>query len=439
MIGKMKYLLLLIALTLLSGCGMRTVEELYTPPKRSAEYEELQSAIDFALSDLEYCAPLTGEHQQSVQMTDLDGDGQAEYLLFARGASDTPLCILIFVPTESGYVLRQSLECSGMAFEAVEYVDIDGKPGMELVVGCRVSDQIPRSLAVYSFAGGNVRQLMTANYSKFVSCDLDENDLSELMVIIPGASESAQASAVLCSWNGSDMVRSDEVGMSGTAEDIKRIMVGSLTGGVPGVYVASSAAGSSIITDIFAMRDGSFTNVSISGESGTSAQTLRNDCVYAQDIDGDGVIELPHLMDRIGVGGSSTTDGHVICWYAMDVQGQTRDKMYTFHNIADGWYLQLADEWAKNTTVRHKNDAFVFSVWDGARTRKETIYSVYVLTGPDREKEAARTGRFLLYRGDDVLYAGKLGSAAGEYDITSGSLTDSFQLIFQDWKTGETE
>ena len=57
------------------------------------------------------------------------------------------------------------------------------------------------------------------------------------------------------------------------------------------MYVASSADGKTIITDIFAIKSGEFTNISFSNESGTSVRTLRNYYVYADDIDMDGVVE----------------------------------------------------------------------------------------------------------------------------------------------------
>ena len=96
---KKKCLLLfaaLLAALLLSGCAMRTIDELYAPPKRSEEYSRLQSAIDIAMAGLEYSAPLTGENQQAVQMADLNGDSVEEYLLFAKGDSEYPLRILVF-------------------------------------------------------------------------------------------------------------------------------------------------------------------------------------------------------------------------------------------------------------------------------------------------------------------------------------------------------
>ena len=80
-------ILLLAVLTALSvaGCGMRTVDEMYCLPKRTEEDSQLQQAIDNAMSELDYSAPVSGEHQQSVQMADLDGDRKQEYLVFTKG------------------------------------------------------------------------------------------------------------------------------------------------------------------------------------------------------------------------------------------------------------------------------------------------------------------------------------------------------------------
>ena len=77
--------LALLMAMLLGGCAMRTVEDMYRVPRRSEDYNNLQSAIDSAMTGLEYAAPVSGENQQTVQMADLDGDGMQEYLLFARG------------------------------------------------------------------------------------------------------------------------------------------------------------------------------------------------------------------------------------------------------------------------------------------------------------------------------------------------------------------
>ena len=72
---------------------------------------------------------------------------------------------------------------------------MDNAPGYELVVGRQLSDQVLRSVSVYSFSSGSAEQLMMVGYSKFITCDLNDDGCSELMVILPGESETGTGSA----------------------------------------------------------------------------------------------------------------------------------------------------------------------------------------------------------------------------------------------------
>lgn len=430
-------LMLLTAILLLSGCAMQTVDQMYCLPRRSADYDNLQSAIETAMIDLQYSAPTSGENQQTVQLVDLTGDGELEYLLFARANSDSPLRILIFQKDTQGYSLMTTIECLGSGFERVEYVDIDGEPGAELVVGRRVSEQVMGAVSVYSFSGGEIRQLMSSNYSKFLSCDLDGDDRGELLILNSGEGEQDRGAAVLYSFCGDKMTRSREVELSEPAACIKRIMAGSLYGGTPAVYVASSADGSSIVTDILAMKDGTFANISFSNESGTSVKTLRNYYIYAEDIDDDGVLELPCLITMASARPSPTGENPcLIRWFSMDLDGNEVDKMYTFHNFASGWYLELDNEIVTRICVEETGDACVFSIREDEEIRE--VFRICALTGEDRDSAAVENNRFVLHRTDSVIYVGKLEGASASYGITEDDLISSFRLIQQDWKTGET-
>ncbi len=125
-----KMLLLLVAtVTLLSGCSMRTVGEMYRIPKRSKEYNNLQTVIDNAMSGLVYSAPLSGENRQTIQMADLDGDGVQEYLLFAKSkdSAESPLKILVFTKEEDTFVHKSTISGNGAAFDQVEYAQMDNR------------------------------------------------------------------------------------------------------------------------------------------------------------------------------------------------------------------------------------------------------------------------------------------------------------------------
>ncbi len=437
---KITMLLLTLASLLLTGCAMRTVEEMYALPRRSEEFSQLQSAIDAAMANLTYCAPTSGDNQQTVQTADLNGDGLDEYLVFAIGNSDRPLQVLIFTQEENGTCsLAEVISSNGTAFEQVEYVNFDEKPGLELVVGRQVSDQVLRNVSVYSFASGSAEQLFTIGYSRYMTCDLDSNGRSEVMVLRPGESEAQRGMAVLYSYQAGKTVRSVETELSQDPSHIRRIQAGKLYGGKPAIYVASAVDDNAIVTDIFTIRGRHFENISYSGETHTSVQTLCNFYVYAEDIDSDGVLELPNAIPMEAMSpwreGDQTS---LLRWFSMDPEGQEVDKLYTFHDFLGGWYVQLNDQWAQRVTVEQWGDSFTFYVWDEDYITAAEIFNIYILTGSNRDEEAQVGGRFPLYRAEGVAYAARLGGDAPLYSITKENLNTSFHLIRQDWRTGES-
>lgn len=435
----MKIIFVLLALLLLSGCATRTVDELYCLPKRSEEYKNLQSAIDSVMGDLSYCAPLSGEHLQTVQMADLDGDGVDEYLLFAKGATDKPLHILIFREVEGQYILSDTILSAGAAFDVVEYARVDDTPGYELIVGHRVSEQVQRSVVVYQFVDGKAVSLLNANYTKFVPCDLNADGRTGLLVLRPGENSEQNGVAEVYAYLNGTMERSNQAGMSEPVEKIKRIITGKLHGGYPAVYVASAVDESAIITDVFTLVENRFQNISFSNDSGTSVQTLRNYYVYADDIDEDGVVELPDLINmHIPPGTNATSMQYLIRWYAMTTGGKEIEKKYTFHNFQGGWYLTLGSQWAHRVAVVQQGNTYEFYLWDELFQSSQKMMTVYVLTGEKREAQAATNNRFVLHRSDTVIYAANLEVASASCGITQDSLIKSFYLIQQHWKNGET-
>ena len=84
-------LLLAALLFCLSGCYSGNIDQFFSLPMASEEYRQLQSLIDEELaSGSEYAAPTHGSYRQSVQLSDVDGDGADEALAFFRDAAKNP-------------------------------------------------------------------------------------------------------------------------------------------------------------------------------------------------------------------------------------------------------------------------------------------------------------------------------------------------------------
>ena len=434
----LRIILMVFAVLLFSGCSMRTTEQMYAFPKRSQAYNNLQSVIDGAMSGLQYCPPLSGENQQTVQMADLDGDTKQEYLLFAKGSQSMPLRILIFREEKGVYSHIETIECNGSSFDSVEYVQMDDKPGMELIVGKQVSDQILRSVSVYTFSSGRAELLTSVNYTKFLTMDMDRDGHSELFVIRPGQSETDNGIVALYRVIDGAVERSNEVNMSRPSDQLKRMISGRLHSGESAVYIASTVDSTAIITDVFAVVDGTLMNITLSNESGTSVQTIRNYYVYADDIDDDGVVELPDLISMILMDNLVSADRQdLIRWYAMTADGSEVEKRYTYHNFVSGWYLELDKQWASRVAVRNMGYQYEFYIWNEDLQVVDKIASVFVLTGANRNEQTSENQRFILHKTDSVTYAATLWEGAEKYGITINDFIDRFHLIQHDWKTGE--
>lgn len=420
---------------LLTGCGARTIDEMYCLPRRSERNNNLRTAIEASMSGRVYAAPVSGSNQESVQTADLDGDGKEEYVVFTKVLQDDSLQILLFNQMDDEkYELWETIVCKGASIEQVQYADIDDKPGCELIVGTQLNEKVTKTVSLYSFASGQTTKIKSMIYIKFVVCDLDRNGRSELMVIQNGEAEADSGSVRLYSYSDGNVVGSVEAKLSVPPEHIRRIAVNKLDSGEPAVYVASASNENAVITDIFALRDETFSNISQSTDLGTSMQTLRNYFIYAEDLNNDGILELPSLLSMM----YNTTEQNLIRWFTIDINGRETDKLYTFHNIEDGWYIQLDGQWIDRFAAEKNETIYSFYMWNNSYGTAVPVFTVYTLTGKDRDIQAQEQNRFPLYRGEDVVYAAKLESGSAIYGMTESYLRSNFHLIRQDWKMTES-
>lgn len=433
---KIMLCLCVFALIFLAGCSVTTVEEMYALPKRTDAYHDLQTVIDKAMSGLSYSAPVSGEYQQVVQMADLDGDNVQEYLLFAKGGTDAPLQILVFQKQEDEFVHADTVTHTGSDFVQVEYAQMDDRPGVEVVVGCQISNQLLRTAAVYSFNKGHMEQRMTASYTRFLTADLDQDGLAELFLLHPGEEAADNGVAEVYEIENGVMERSNEVSMSQSVDKLKRIITGKLHDVEAGVYVGSAVDENSLVTDVFIYKDGKLTNVVSANESGTNVRTLRNYYVYADDIDNDGIVELPDLKPMLPL--QEVQDRYdLIRWYAMASDGAEILKAYTYHNFVGGWYMTLDERYADDISVYSEGNFHQFHIWSDGQQEPKKLMTIYTLTGQSREEQARAEGYIVLQKTDTVIYAAKLEPEAEKYGITQESVIHNFHLIQQAWKTGE--
>lgn len=431
--------LLPIVMLCLSGCLVKLPEELYALPQQSEAYYDLQDHIDQVIhGDTVYCAPVSGENRQPLQMKDLDGDGQQEAIVFAKGTGEKPLKIYIFARSNDTFSLVSVIEGDGTSFESVRYAQVDGSPGLEIIVGRSINDQVFKALSVYSFQGNSSVELMSSNYSAYTTTDLDGDGRTDLF-LIRFDSEMQTGTAELYRYNSGVMVREPELPLTQRVTSIKRITTGYMEEGVPAVFVAGALDENTLVTDVFAFQNGSLQNIANATDASGSL-TVRNYYAYGADIDNDGLIELPEV-ETLPQDTQENESFRLIHWYNLCLDGTKAYKMLTYHDYSYGFYLELEESWSGKVTITldesvEEGTAYAFSRWNRTTKTEEEIFTIYLFTGDHAAELAESDGRFYLAEKNEVTYAASLGSSRWAEDLTEQDLVDRFHFILEDWNSG---
>ena len=120
-------------------------------------------------------------------------------------------------------------------------------------------------------------------------------------------------------------------------------------------------------------------------------------------------------------------------WTLKDMDGKEIPKMYTFHNVENGWYLLLdvSTEVAQRIAVERDGNSLRFYIWE---EEAKPLFTLNAYTGNDRNQAAQANNQFVLYQTNSVVYAAKLEVQSAAYGITQESLTGAFRLMGMDLK-----
>jgi len=397
---KLLALLLITALLLpLFGCAGVSVEELYSLPRFSQEYLQLQRLIDKEIAaGCEYYAPTAGSYRQSVQLWDLNGDGSQEALAFFRTPEQT-LKICVYHAEEGGdYRQVETINGEGLAIRGLEYADMNGDGCTELLVSWQISAEL-RLLKAYAFTAWSGAVLLTADCTEFLVADMDGDGGSELLTL---RMDSAGEGLVSCY----KLLADNETETS-----------------------------SLYATEVFVLRGGQLRNITLSQISGVTT-LLRAYSVFSTDINNDRCLEIP-LAHRLYSQSELSISYWLLDWYSLDSAGKLTRALSTYHCYADGWYFILTDAMRLSLTVRRADSdagerAVVLSTADPLTGQVTDLLTIYTLTGENRRDRARMAGRFALWEDNSTIFAASILDES----LTEETVRANFKIIYTEWMTG---
>jgi len=227
---------------------------------------------------------------------------------------------------------------------------------------------------------------------------------------------------------------------------ISRVRTGTLSDGAMGVYVEGASKDGSLITDVFACQNDQIYNVVATAaalsETIPAPTTARTLTIYSQDINDDGMLEVPFPVSKDDGNGGTFW---LIEWYVYSGSGERTYVETTYHDTTDGWYYVIPRAWEDTVKIRRYDDVagehtIFFSDYDESTGEMEDFLAIYTLSGTNRTDRSTLTDRFILKESGDVIYAAELLGDARIQGFSLGQQTveNNFNIIYSEWETGES-
>ena len=352
-----RWLLCTLLCLCLAGCSMPgeqvQVEELLRAPKLSGDYGDVQTALNDWLGEsaqLKY--PMQGDLLSPFLIHDLDGDGQQDAAVLYTTAQSSNVCVAILQKGRDGmWQVRQNAEGLADTVDSVGLAQLQPGDASQLVVGY-VAAQGDHYLAVYSYTDGELSTILEQQYQQYLVEDITGGGSQDLILMSTLEDGGVQIELLTVDKEGSfqqvavmglsaDRFSGCASVAAGVGADGKHYLVLDGWTGISGNNLASVLLYFDEDTQQMVPAD------QISTEKLYTASLRNVPSLVSQDLDGDGIVEIPTQPDEAGLlNMSQSRRMDFIVW--MDYTSPEPKKSFGLLDEETNCYIELPMEWEGN-------------------------------------------------------------------------------------------
>ena len=345
-------------LGLLPGCSFpmtdnMQVEDLLRAPRLSGDYGALQSALNDWLGEsaqLKY--PMQGELLSPFLLQDLDGDGEQDAAVLYTTAQSSNVCIAFLQKDAAGaWKVQQTIEGLADTVDNVRLAQLQDGNAVQLVVGY-LAAQGDSYLAVYSYEHGEVNAILEQSYEQYLVEDITGGGNEDLILMSTLEDGGVQIELLTVDKEGSfqqvavmglsaDRFSGCASVAAGVGADGRHYLVLDGWTGISGNNLASVLLYFDEDTQQMVPAD------QISTEKLYTASLRNVPSLVSQDLDGDGIVEIPTQPDEAGLlNMSQSRRMDFIVW--MDYTSPNPEKSFGLLDEETNCYIELPMEWEGN-------------------------------------------------------------------------------------------
>ncbi|OMF95871.1 hypothetical protein [Paenibacillus sp. FSL R7-0273] len=399
-----------VSLSVLSGCTFISdpVSKMKAP-ELTADKASLMTAIKSQMPASASLIRPSGEEDSSIFTEDLDKDGTLETLVFYLTENESVLIHgMILEKTEDGWVKKLDFDGDGTQLESVDLKDVTGDGKLDIIAG--YSRGVEKGMVVYTYSGGELEEVLSQPYTRFMIDDLNEDDIADITVVYFKRNETNKITTYQFDDGFKVLDQLDD--LDPYFNNYYNIVSGKVAENKEGIVLDAAVDSRSAYTTVVVMENNKL-RVVIPGD----AKTFKDRKIVSEDIDGDGIIEIGMLE---APGGWEYFDPEAIPYFTSYYKWDGKDGLsftaQKYRDPSDRFIIDFLPEWHGKITVdtksvQDKSLKFVMS------DTGETVVEVTFFTQPEWDR-VKNSGWKVLSRDMDKIigYRGELVQSTGGSD-----------------------
>lgn len=426
------------------GCSL-SMDDLLTPPKLTAEQNEIYKELINSVGSVKLKYPKSGDYRSAFVLKDIDDEPGLEAIVFYEGkntqSGESNLRMKILDKTDDKWEAVYDLSCTGSEVDSISFSRIGNSDYDDIIVCYTMLNQTEKSFSVLRYRSRTPQVLYTSVYSGIEVYDLNNDGLNELLVI--AADKVNQIAVAKMFTNGDNgFEKLSETMIFGGAVSYNRITKGFVSMNTPALFLDYSKGGGQSGTDVLYCYGNSLfcpNSWTADSNSGVINRVVNNYTpeINCFDIDGDSYVEIPSTTPLPGY--ETYPKSEQLCavmWYTI-INDKFNLQHYSYYSERYGFALLFPNRWRGIVSVIANTSAseILFVTYDeeigilGSEVNE--IMRIRCVDKNDGAAVEAAKSLTVLGENDDTLFcyieSGK--SRVGTMGLTESELKDSFIIL----------
>lgn len=429
--------LLLSALLAVSMAGCSSVglnvDNLMHPPKAVGDKAEIQSLIDSVAGEgytLKY--PQSGNYRSAITMKDIDSDSVDEAVAFYLPQGDiATVHMLVMDSIEGVWQSVGDFKSQSTAVESLSFCDLDGNGIFEIAPCWKTYNASINQISLHIYEENKTRDILAEQTcSNLLTGDFTEESGEELMLLSLFSTDKESEAVLLdLNKNKSELEVLGKTALNPDVVSYAKLQVGNIFENQTGVVIDGCTNGGEYNTQLlyFNTYFDSLERIAFT-ENVAYNQAFRSYPIMSEDINGDGVIEVPAAFKlNIEKDRTDVVPAASVYWCQQTLSGTVLLISHQAASFAYGFTFNIPEKWEGKFTALtdYSTGEVTFYEWSKDKSG-DKLLTVKIF---DKETEADTSAYTLLEETDSRIYTCKSYEGNSSLNLTIDEIKEAFELM----------